>query len=351
MFTSILIIILKILTLILTGSWVALGISLVRKSLRTRHLQKLEITYAEITSHYLYPLPQDPFDIIKAQRRFRGLGVKASKPDNVQYLIDLMIRTQRTLLGANYLKLEKFYKQIPPYKASFNKLKSKKWYIKAGGIRELYEMDQRQYIKEVLRERNNENIYVRREAQIALVVFLGWESFRFLPYLKREMTLWQQIKIVEKLYSLHPVPHLKYFKRGYASDKAYATELLMRIIRRFQLIDEVDYIINFLDSVIFNTRETAIYCITSFQLNEKQLNTVKYKFLNIPNTEQQLQLLKYIDRTSLYVDVEFYKLLLYTENDLLKLGAAEILWNKGHKEQVQEFYYKQYNENLIKEVS
>lgn len=329
----------------------AIGISLVHKRRRTRHHQQIETRYAEITSHYLYPLPQGSFDIIRAQRSFRKLGIKASKPDNVQYLIDLMIRTQRTLLGANYSKLEEFYKQIPPYNASLNKLKSKKWYIKARGIRELYEMDQRQYIREILRERNNENVYVRREAQIALVVFLGWDSFRFLSYLKKEMSLWEQIKIVEKLYSLYPVPQLKYFKKGYGSDKAYATELLMRIIRRFQITDEVEYILRFIDSKIFNTRETAIYCITSFQLNEKQLNTVKYKFLNIPNTEQQLQLLKYIDRISPQVDLDFYKLLLYTENDLLKLGAAEILWKNGYESEVEEYYYKQYEGKPINEMT
>ena len=66
--------------------------------------------------------------------------------------------------------------------------------LKARGIREIYEMDQEQHIKRLIQERNNKNIFVRREAQIAMVIFLGWESFRFLPYLKREMTLWQQIK-------------------------------------------------------------------------------------------------------------------------------------------------------------
>lgn len=342
MVITILFYIIKLLFIILGGTWFTIGLSLLYRSRRKRHLNKIETTFAEITSGYLYPLPGQPFDLVEANRSFRKLGIRPGKPGNVQYLIDLMIRTQRSLLGKNYDKLELLYKQIPPYRVSLNKLRSKKWHIKAKGIREIYEMDQKQYLKEVIREINHDNIYVRREAQIAVVVFLGWESFRFLPYLKREMTLWQQIKVVEKLHDLYPIVNLKYLKKAYNSDKPYANELIMRIIRKFELTDEVDYIIRLMDSPNFDTRETAIYCISSFQLSEKQVIRLKYKFMNIKNSEQQVQLLKFINRISPEVDVQFYKLLLYTGNDIIKLCAAEILWSHRHMEEVEEFYYQQY---------
>lgn len=342
MFTTILIFIIKLLLIILAGTWIIIGVSLLYRSRRTRHLNKIETAFANITSHYLYPPPGDPFDLVKANRSFRNLGIKPNKPGNVQYLIDLMIRTQRSLLGKNYQKLELLYKQIPPYRVSLNKLRSKKWHVKARGIREIYEMDQKQYLREVIKEINNDNIYVRREAQIAMVVFLGWESFRFLPYLKKEMTLWQQIKVVEKLHDLYPIANLKYLKKAYDSEKPYAIELIMRIIRKFDLIEELDYIIKFIDSPRFDTRETAIYCISSFSLNDSQMKRLKYKFMNVSNCEQQVQLLKYIDRVSADIDISFYKLLLYTGNDIIKLSAAEILWNHQCTAEVEEFYYHQY---------
>lgn len=328
--------------IILGFIWIMIGGSLIYRKRRTQHLQKIENAFAEITAGYLYPKANETFDLILANRRFRNLGITTANPGNVQYLIDLMIRTQRSLLGKNYKKLELLYHQIPPYRVSINKLQSRRWYVKARGIREIYEMDQKQYLKEVTKERNHENIYVRRESQIAMVVFLGWESLRFLSYLKRDMTLWQQIKVVEKLYDLYPVANLKYLRRGYNSERTYAIELLMRIIRKFELKEETDFILRYIDSVKFDTRETAIYCISSFILNEKQLNLLKEKFLNIPNCEQQIQLLKYIERISKEVDIEFYKLLLYTGNDIIKLSTAEILWKHDYIDEVQEFYYKQY---------
>lgn len=317
--------------------------SIIYRRRRTKKLLLIESTFAEVISKHLYPYPGEELSLIDIQRRFRNVGIIPSKPRNVQYLIDLMIRTQRSILGENYEKLVVLFNQIPPYGASVSKLKSKKWYVKARGIREIYEMDQDRYVKEVIKERNNKNIYVRREAQIAMVIFLGWESLRFLSYLKREMTLWQQIKIVEKLHDLFPEPKLLYLRRAYESDKPYANELLMRIIRKFNLLTEVDYILKSIDHISFDTRESAIYCISSFYLNNDQLASLKEKFFRIQNVAQQIQLLKYIDKISFEKDLDFYRKLLYNADDSIKLSTAEILWNNGYKEEVQEFYYQQYS--------
>lgn len=348
MIVFILLSVLKILLVLLVGIWISIGVSLRYRRRRIKELNDIEQVFAGICSDYLYPFPGEEPELVDIQRRFRKVGIIASKPRNVQYLIDLMIRTQRSLLGANYAKLEILFHQIPPYRVSIGKLKSKKWWIKARGIREIYEMDQEQYVNEILKEGNNRNIYVRREAQIAMVVFLGWKSLRFLPYLKREMTLWQQIKVVEKLHDLYPQPQLNLLKKVLKNDKAYYNELLMRVIRKFKIEAEVDYIIGFLDHPKFDTRETALYCISTFNLNQEKIKQLQHKFFNIPNTEQRIQLLKYINRISKMSDLEFYKNLLHSENDIIKLTTAEILWQNGYKEDVQEFYYQQYTNQTLK---
>lgn len=336
-----------ILIAILTGFWVSIFICLEYRKIRLKQLSLIETTFANVTANYLYPSPGVTPDLIQIQRSLRKAGITSKKTKNVQYLIDLMIRTQRSLLGQNYKKLDTLYHQIPPYRVSVNKLKSKKWWIKARGIREIYEMDQEQYIKEITKERNNKNIFVRREAQIAMVVFLGWESLRFLPYLKRQMSLWQQIKVVEKLFDLHKEPNPILLRKAFNSEKPYANELIMRIIRKFDMKEDLHYIIGFLDSPVFDTRESAIYCISSFTLDADQMREVQNKFFLIPNIEQQVHLLKYLDRISEVKELDFYKSLLYLDNDVIKLTAAEILWNNGFKEEVQNFYYQQYTTELV----
>ena len=331
---------------ILVIYWISIAVSLVYRKRRTARLNKIETTFADIVSRYLYNDPQNPMTLTDITRSLREVGIKEQNKNNIQFLIRLMIRTQRTIVGRNFDKLQKLYTQIPPYGVSVKKISSWSWYRKARGIRELYEMNQSQYFDEIFKYRNDRNIYVRREAQTALVVFLGWESLRFLPYLKRNMTLWQQIKIVEKLYDLYPKPELKWLHRAYRTEKLFGIKLLMRIIRKYELHGEINYIIDHLNHEDYEVRETAIYCIQTFAVSSSTMAYIKELYEDIPNPTQQGQLLNYIYENS-EIDVDFYLRQLYGDNDDLKLSVAEILWNNGYKERVQEFYYQQYPNSVL----
>ncbi|SDR66534.1 hypothetical protein [Christiangramia echinicola] len=326
---------------ILVIYWVSITVSIIYRRRRTASLTQIELTFADIVSRYLYNDPKNPLTLPEITQTLRDVGIKEKNKNNIQYLIRLMIRTQRTILGSNFYKLQKLYAQIPPHGVSIKKISSWSWYRKARGIREIYEMNQSQYFDEIFKYRNDKNIYVRREAQIALVVFLGWESLRFLPYLKRNMTLWQQIKIVEKLYDHYPKPELKWLHRAYKTEKLFGKKLLMRIIRKYELHAETDFIINNLNHQDYEVRETAIYCIQTFAVSTPTMDYIKRLYDEIPNATQQGQLLNYIYENS-DIDLDFYLKQLYGTNDDLKLSVAEILWNNGYKEKVQEFYYQQY---------
>lgn len=344
-----LILVVQVLFVLLVAIWGATALSLFNRRRESRKQGEIERLFADLVSQYLYPLPGEQYNLIEVQRAFRRAGVVAYKPRNVQYLIDLMIRSQRSLLGSNYQKLRVLFKQIPPYRVSVRKLESRKWYIKARGIQEIYEMSQEQYIRQIIKERNNPNIFVRHEAQIAMVVFLGWESLRFLPYLSTKLTLWQQIKIIEKLYSLHPQPDVEYLRQAFDAERPYAQKLIMRIIRKFGLKSEVDYIMSFLDHENNDRRETAIYCISSFALDHGRLADIKRIFFKISDTRQQMKLLQYIHEVSPAIDLLFFREVLKKGHEDLKLSTAEILWSGGYQREVEEFYYKQYKEPLAAE--
>lgn len=333
----------KIVLLILVLYWILIAVSLVYRRVRTARLLKIEHTFAEVISLYLYKDPENPISLKEINTRLKRVGIRPGNTNNVQFMIKLMIRTQRAVVGHQLEKLQKLYGQIPPYGVSLHKINSWNWYRKARGIREIYEMNQSRYLDRILKYRNHRNIFVRREAQIAMVVFLGWESLRFLPYLKRNMTLWQQIKIVEKLYDLYPQPQVKLLRAAYTTEKLFAKKLLMRIIRKYELHAEVDFIISCLDHEDYELRETAIYCLQTFAVSSKKMKTIKEVYNKIPDDTQQAQLLQYIFNNS-EIDLEFYLRELYGPNENLKLRIAEILWHNGHKEKVQEFYYHQYSQ-------
>ncbi|MDT0645164.1 hypothetical protein RM545_00545 [Zunongwangia sp. F260] len=338
---AVLILILKVGLLILILLWISISFTMVYRRRRSRKLRLIENTFAEVVSNYLYPDKENPVSLVEIQRLMRKIGIRESRMKNVQYLIALMIRTQRSILGKNHDRLKQLYGQIPPFRASISKVRTYGWYNKACGIREIYEMNQTQYLQEIIPLRNHKNLYVRREAQIALVVFLGWESLRFIPYLKKKVTRWQQIKIVEKLYDLYREPQVESLRKIYGSDRVFAKQLIMRIIRKYGLESEIDYILSHLDHSNYEVREAAIYCLNSFKVTTK-IEEIKNFFHRIPVVSQQRQLIDYIFENS-QIDLDFYMDLLRTSNDEIKLKAAEILWNSGYKEKVQEFYLQQYS--------
>lgn len=324
---------------VLLSLWILIAFNIWNRKYRQRQLAVIENTFADIVSRHLYGNLKEEMSLLDIQRTFRNMGISRKKPRNVQFLINLMIRTQRSLLGENNKKISELYAKIPPYKASFRKTQDRRWYVRAQGIREIYEMNQPQYTPYIAQFRNDPNVYIRREAQIALVIFLGWESLRFLPYLDREIELWQQIKIVEKMHDLYRKPRIEYLKKSYGVKHDSGKELIMRIIRKFELQEELDYVITHLCSDSFQIRETAIYCLSSFKLNSRQSEAVKNMFGELKNLQQQRQVLAIIVNSSDNDDIDFYtKILKNSTSELLQLKVSEVLWNKGYARRVEKFY-------------
>lgn len=274
-----------------------------------RRKLQIEKVFAQQISSFLYPLPGETPIFINVQRAFRAIGITESKPAAIQYLIRLMIRTQQSLAGKNHYKLQELYKQIPPYRASISKVRKRDWFQKARGIREIYEMDQKQYFKEIAIYRDHKNVYLRRESQIALVCFLGWESLRFLPYLSRRISLWQQIKIVEKLHDICKEPKVEYLRKAYITKNPDAIGLVIRIIKKFYLTSEADFIFKNLKHENYEVRKAAIYCLLSLGVKEVLIKDQLLEVIHeIPSEIQQRQIMKYLSKSEKKVVISTIKL-------------------------------------------
>ncbi|MEC3967096.1 hypothetical protein [Flagellimonas halotolerans] len=262
---------------------------------KNRRKKLIEAVFADKISDFLYPQTGKKPSFIDVQRALRKVGVREERPENVQFLIQLMIRTQQALGGSNRIQLKRLYGQIPPYRASIDKLRKRDPFQKALGIKEIYEMDQNQYIKQIAAYRDHKNIYLRREAQIALVSFLGWDSLRFLPYLSRKISLWQQIKIVEKLHDVCREPKVEYLHLAYKTKNPDAIELIIRIIKKFYLLSEVDYVFLNLKHPSYEVRKAAIYCLLSLKVRDGAIAERLVRVMDgIPSKIQRKQVLKYL---------------------------------------------------------
>ena len=139
-----------------------------------------------------------PADIISNNKKL------LLKPGFRQDIIDELIHAKKNLSGSYTINLVKLYEQLGLEQDSFKKLNHPKWHIKSKGIYELASMKQIKYVKQIFRLTNNENDFVRNEAQSALVSFYGFSGLRFLNVATYPISEWQQILFLNNLNNTQP---------------------------------------------------------------------------------------------------------------------------------------------------
>lgn len=116
-----------------------------------------------------------------------------------------------------------------------SQLTSRRWDQKGLAIQYSFELGLRNNLSQIKPLIDHKNKQVRREAQLALVVFMGWKCVPFLTKITHPISLWQQIRIIEKLKQYHPSTAKVSFDKLLAVENDDVSELLMRIIASFSL--------------------------------------------------------------------------------------------------------------------
>tara|TARA_R110000744_G_scaffold380349_1_gene500880 strand:- start:2567 stop:3448 length:882 start_codon:yes stop_codon:yes gene_type:complete len=122
------------------------------------------------------------------------------------------------------------------------KLSSRNWHHKALSIQYSYELDITANYKKIHEYINSSNIFVRREAQLAMVVFMDWESLPFFAKLTYPISLWQQIRIIEKLKSSKKPIKPEALNSLLKSKNTDVLELGMRLVAAFNIEREFEMI-------------------------------------------------------------------------------------------------------------
>ena len=175
------------------------------------------------------------------------------------------------------------------------KIKDKDWYIKAKAIWLSYEFELEGNLQMVIPYRDVENTLVRREAQIALVSFIGWKSLVFFPYVTRPMSLWQQIRIIEKLEETTNKLDLQYLDKALLSKNEKVKELLIRVIKNFKLEQYKYYIIDQLFSDNTRLVDVAFETLKNLEITKKEIKGIKSRFLEKTIENQRMDIFNYLD--------------------------------------------------------
>jgi hypothetical protein len=114
-------------------------------------------------------------------------------------LLEELVRAKKNFSGVAANNLQLLYQECDLNNDSYQKLVSRRWYLKALGIQELAEMGQSESFDVIFELTNHRNEQVRMEAQNAVVQFSGLTGLNFLDFLTYPLSDWQQIQLINQL--------------------------------------------------------------------------------------------------------------------------------------------------------
>ncbi len=176
-------------------------ISIVSRRHRSTYNFKVEIVLAKVLGKLLknidQPIATRMIKILKKELRSKqGFRTIANKLVTLQNLV-MLSPSEKPLSLINAIGLDSKIQR---------NLKSKNKYTSASALKLSYELGLYDHLPFFLKSINSKNRVVRREAQLGLTVFKGWESLEFFKSIQYSISLWQMIRILDALES-HPLPH------------------------------------------------------------------------------------------------------------------------------------------------
>ncbi|MEX6627338.1 hypothetical protein [Tenacibaculum salmonis] len=276
---NILCIIVAVLSFLLVLLWGFIIFFIKEKKVHAKNKIKFEKEFLEgIISVY------SNVEIKETEKKLKSLK-KYLKKDS-EYLwrsAAIFVKFNRVVKFSKKKKFQKIFKYLRVNNILAKKMLSKNWYVKAKAIWLSYEFELEKNIKIISRYKDDENTLVRREAQIAIVSFLGWRSLSFFPYITKKISLWQQIRIIEKLAQTKDELDFAYLNKALASENKSVIELIIRIIKNFRLEQYKSYVTEQLFSNNYKLINIAVETLRVLETSVDEIKTIEVEFLNKSN--------------------------------------------------------------------
>ncbi len=106
----------------------------------------------------------------------------------------------------------------------------------------------------------HDHIYLRRESQIALIKQRGWAALPHLSASTRRMTMWQQIRIIEKLTTYFPVAQKDLLLEAWNQGDESLRMLCARLADSFDLLPEMHGML--LEGAFSDDKRLSDLCVT-----------------------------------------------------------------------------------------
>lgn len=298
------------------------------KFLRNK-LRKNEKTVAEYQKEYesdlityLYAGNEEAEISAEQQIIIDKLRSCASDVFKRRIIVSTLLRLRNEISGEMADAIQKLFFQSGLISYALMRLKSKKWYVVAKGIRELTQFRVKEVHDKIVLLVNHPKKEIRKEVQLYLVTLFHFDGLQFLDMLQTQLSEWDQIQLLEVLqrFDDQEIPDINpWLKSTNESVVAFALKLA-KIYNQFEVKDAL------LDLLLHHRKKIrvdAIHVLCHLQVFEAKA-VLKNNFEKL-SQDEQIEFFKLMENLGEPDDEAF--LLAHTthQNFEIKLSALKIL--------------------------
>lgn len=261
------------------------------------------------------------FDTLSANPLFRNLFL--------HHLVD----SEKKFSGAAKNTIKNLFRQYNLQTEAIKKLKQKKPYLIAGGIRELTVMNADETLPKIAAFVSHTSPQVYQEAQYAMVKFKGFEGLVFLDAASEKISEWQQLRLLLSITSI-PENSAETIENWLESSNDSVIIFTLKLLRKFQLLSFYPTVVSLLNHPSVEVRTEAVDTLLSLE-NSSTISYLTEVYPDQP-VEVQLEILHAMKISKDRCCTDLLKKELSENTDSgIRVNAAETLFSLGYKEYLE----------------
>jgi hypothetical protein len=166
---------------------------------KERIRETYQIKYELNLITYLYSGNEEEEITADQQIIINELKKDLSDPLKRSIIVSTLLKLKNEISGELDESIQKLYFQTGLINFSMSKLRSRKWYVVAKGVRELTQFHIKEVHDEVITLIDHPKNEVRKEMQLYLVNLFSFKGLNFLDALQTPLSEWDQIQLLEVL--------------------------------------------------------------------------------------------------------------------------------------------------------
>lgn len=298
------------------------------KFLRNK-LRKDEKTVAQYKKEYesdliTYLYAGNEEEEISAEQQIIIEKLKSCATDKFKrrIIVSTLLRLRNEISGEMAGSIQKLYYQSGLIGYALTRLKSKKWYVVAKGIRELTQLQVKEVHDEIVSLVNHPKKEIRKEVQLYLVTLFHFDGLKFLDILRTQLSEWDQIQLLEVLqrFDDQEIPDINPWLKSTNDSVVIFALKLAKIYNQFEVKDAIMELLAHQKKEI---RLEVINVLSHLQVIEAK-EVLKNNFEK-RSPEEQIAFFKLLENMYEPNDEFFLLEHITNENFEIKLAALKIL--------------------------